>query len=359
MKQSFDDELNNSFGKLNQNLRMKSEHHEQLRKRILLESKTAIKKKPSNKKIWLSVAAAFLLLVGSSPLYSPTMASLAAKIFPLQIGVNNSSTTDSLHSKITQIVEQAGYELSSVGTTPNPYAIQLVLAKGEDSLLSMKEALVPEIEQVLYEQGIDQYQINITQFEGSEEQPKRHRKAGMLMDDVDVIISGAFLTYGYSELAQHATYGIKGGFFTNTLEIDMPDHVKEAEAIQQYVIESIAKEDLDIKDVKLRYYNAEHRSQDYRWGSIVTDIQAALAGKSMYNVTGISYKVKGGVTNIWINSALPEHPDKQIISDIETALRTYLASKEIKDTIRSDRYEIQLLSKDKTNLLQVSNVSGE
>ena len=110
MKQSFDDELNNSFDKLNHDLRMKPEYHEQLRERILLESKTTMKKKPSNKKICLSVAVALLLLLGSSPLYSPTMASLAAKILPLQIQVNNSSTVDSLHSKIMQILEQSGYE---------------------------------------------------------------------------------------------------------------------------------------------------------------------------------------------------------------------------------------------------------
>jgi len=359
MKQSFDDELNNSFDKLNQNLRMKPENHEQLRERIMLESKTAIKQKPSNKKIYLSVAVALLLLLGSSPLYSTTMASLAAKILPLQIQTGNSSAVESLQSKMMEILEKSGYEASSIGTSPNPYTIEIVLMKGEDSLVSMKKVLVPQLEQVLYEQGIDQYQLNITQFEGSEEQPERHRKTGMLMDDVEAIISGAFLTSGYSDLAQHATYGIKEGLFKNILEIDMPDHVKEGEEIQQYVIESIAKADLDIKDVKLRYYNAEHRSQDYRWGSIVTDIHAALAGKSIYNVTGISYKVKGGVTNVRIKTALPENPDKQIITEIETALHTYLASKEIKDRIQSDHYKIHLENKEKTNLLQVSNISGE
>lgn len=359
MKQSFDDELNNSFAKLNQNLRMKSEYHEQLRKHILLESKFAIKKKPSSKKIWLSVIVALLLLLESSPLYSTTMASLPAKILPLQIPVGNSSTVDSLHSKIMEILEQSGYEASSVGTRPNPYTIEIVLMKGEDSLVSMKKVLVPQLEQLLYDQGTDQYQLTITLFEGSEELPERHRKLGTLMDDVDAIISSAFLTYGYSDLAQHATYGITEGIFTNTLEIDMPDHVKEAEVIQQFVIDSIDNDNLGIKDVKLRYYNAEHRSQDNRWAYIVSDIQAALAGKSVYNVTGISYKVKGGVTNVWIKTALPENPDKQIITDIEAALYTYLASKEIKDTIQSDRYKIQLVNKDEINLLQVSNISGE
>lgn len=359
MKQSFDDELNNSFEKLKQNLHMKAEYHGKLRKSILLESKKTVEKKLSSKKIWLSVAATLLLLVGSSPLYSPTMASLAAKILPLQIPVGNSSTVDSLHSKIMEILEQSGYEASSVGTRPNPYTIEIVLMKGADSLVSMKKVLVPQLEQLLYDQGTDQYRLNITLFEGSEELPERHRKLGTLMDEVDVVISSAFLKYGYSDLAQHATYGIKEGFFSNVLEIDIPDHVKEAEAIQKFVIEAIDEDSLNIKEVKVHYYNAKHRSQDNRWAYIVSDIHAALAGKSIYNVTGISYKVKGGVTNVWIKTALPEYPDKQIISDIETALQTYLATKEIKETIQSDHYKIQLINEDETHLLQVSNIPGE
>jgi tripartite-type tricarboxylate transporter receptor subunit TctC len=69
--------------------------------------------------------------------------------------------------------------------------------------------------------------------------------------------------------------------------------------------------------------------------------------------------VKGGVTSVWIKTALPENPDKQIIIEIEAAIQTYLASKEIKDTIKSDHYMIQLVNKEKTNLLQVSNSTGE
>jgi hypothetical protein len=357
MKRSSDDELNESFEKLNHSIRLKPEFHEHLRNRILLESKTTVKK-TSTKKIWISVATAILLLVGSSPFYSPTMASLAAKILPLEIPVKE-SPSDSLHAKIIQFVEQAGYELSSVGTKPNPYTIEIVLMKGEDSLSSMKKVLEPDIEQFLHEQGIDQYKLNISQFEGSVELPEKYRKSSALMESVGPIISDAFLTYGYSDLAQHATFGISEKFLSNILEIDMPDHVKEAKEILNMVIESIAKDDLDIKDVQLRYYNAEHRSQDNRWGYIATNIYKALAGKSIYNATGISYKVKDGLSQVWIKTAFSERPDEQIISEIETALRTYLTSKEMQETIQSDRYTIQLLAKDKTVLLEVSTIAGE
>ena len=358
MKQSFDDELNVSFKKLNQSFRMKPEYHDQLRERILLESKT-VKKKSSNKKIWILVAATILVLLGSSPLYSPTMASLAAKIIPLEIRGSDTSNTNTLHSKISQIVEDSGYEVSSIGTTPNPFTIHIALQKGEASLTSMKEVLVPKMEKLLSDQGIDQYKLDITQVD-SEEKLNKHIKSSKLMDGVGVIISDAFTAFGYSDLALHATYGINEGWlFSNTLEIDMPDDVKKAEDIKNFVIKSIDKEGLDIKKVKLNYYNKKHRDQEDRWAYIVNDVYQALQGNSTYNVTGISYKVEKGVTYVWIKTAMSDSPDKQIISNIKRALHTYLASEEIKDKIQSDQYEIQLLSEDKNILLQVSSTLKE
>lgn len=354
MKQPFDDSLNESFKKLNQSIRIKPEYNDKLRKRILFTSMTDGRRKRVNKKSWILVAVAILLLLGSSPFYSTTMASLASKIIPLKIQGGNSSNIDALHTDIVQIVEQAGYNLSSVGTTPNPFTIHIVLLKEEDSLASMKKVLEPKIEKLVYEQGIDQYKLKITEVE---EKQERYRKSDTLMDDVGVIISEAFEKYGYSDLAQHATYGITKGFFSNTLGIDMPDHVKEAEEIQKFVVESIDKEDLDIKSVELRYYNAEHRSQDNRWAYIVSNIYEPLAGKSIYSVTGISYKVKDGVTHVSIKMELSDQPDEQVLSEIENAIREYLGSEEIKESIQNDKYEIQLLNKEKESLLQITSSS--
>ncbi|MCI1590735.1 hypothetical protein [Heyndrickxia oleronia] len=359
MKQSFDDELNVSFKKFNQSFRMKPEYHAQLRERILFESKT-VKKKSSNKKIWILAAATVLVLLGSSPLYSSTMASLAAKIIPLEIRGSDTSNANPLHSKISQIIEDSGYGISSIGTTPNPFTIHIALQKGEASLPSMKEVLVPKMEKLLSDQGIDQYKLDITQVDDSEKKLNKHIKSSKLMDEVGVIISDEFTAYGYSDLAPHATYGINEGWiFSNTLEIDMPDDVKKAEDIKNFVIKSIDKEGLDIKKVKLNYYNKKHRDQEDRWAYIVNDVYQALQGNSTYNVTGISYKVEKGVTYVWIKTAMSDGPDKQIISDIKTALHTYLASEEIKGKIQRDQYEIQLLSEDKNILLQVSSTSKE
>lgn len=358
MKQPFDDSLNESFKKLNQRIRIKPEYNDKLRKLILSKSMTDGKRKRPNKKSWLLVAVAILLLFGSSPFYSTTMASLASKIIPLKIQGSNSFKNDVLHTGIVQIVEQSGYNVSSVGTTPNPFTVHIVLLKGEDSLSVMKKVIEPEIEKLLSEQGIDQYKLNITaKVEESEEMPEEYHKLSSLMDDVGVIISKAFEMYGYSDLAQHATFGIKEESFSNTLEIEMPDHVKEAEKIQKFVVDSIDKEDLDIKSVELRYYNAEHRSQDNRWGHIVSDIYGSLAGKSIYSVTGISYKVKDGVTHVSIKTGLSDQPNELVLSEIENAIREFLESEEIKDSIQNDKYEIQLLNKDKESLLQISSSS--
>lgn len=353
MKQLFDNNLDESLKKLNKGIQMKPEYRKNLKERILKQ--TNIKQKKSNKKILALVAvASILLLLGSSPLYSTTMASLAAKIIPLEIKHSQLSDTDALHSKISKVVEQSGYEVSSIGTTPNPFTVHIVLLKNDDSLSSIKKVLEPKIEKLLYKQGIDQYSLDITQVKKSLE---ANIKTDSLMDKAGAIISEGYKMYGYSDLAEHGTYGITKGLFGNTLEIDMPDHVKEAKEIKKFVNDSIDKYNLNIKKVTLHYYNAKHLEQENRWAYIVNDIHEALAGKSIYNVTGISYKVKDGVTYIWIKTALSDQPNKQVISEIDEALRKYLESEKVKKSIQNDQYEIELLDKEKNSLLKVSSSS--
>ncbi|WP_075619458.1 hypothetical protein [Paenisporosarcina indica] len=353
MNRRLDDDLQESLKNLDQKIRMKAEYQDQLRKRVLGEIQRPVTKTSSNRKIWISAAVVLLLFLGSSPFYSTTMASLVAKIIPLEIKVNDAT----IHESIMAVIEREGYEASFVGTIPNPYTIEISLMEAEDNLSTMKEVLEPKIENLLYEKGIDSYKLKITQFEGSVETPEKYIESNERMESVGTIIRDAFSHFGYTELAQAVTFGISEEFLSKTLELDMPDHIEEAEDILSFVKDGIKTEDLDIKHVELRYYNEKHRQQDNRWSYIASDIHESMAGKSTYNITGISYKVKGGVANVSIKTVLPENTEEQIISEIETALRKFLSSEEVREMIQNDQYSIVLLSKSKTELLQISNVA--
>lgn len=353
-----DKELKGLLKNLDSQLRMKPVHHKQLRDRILIESELEYEhkrnRKPRRTRTWLAVAAALLLLIGTSPFYSPAMASFVEKIIPLEITSANSNGTDRLHEKILQIAEDNGYSVSSVSTTPEPFTVHLAFTEGEASLSEMEQAVEPAIQQLLYEQGVDQYQLKVTVVEEAEYQPS---EASLLMDKVGPVLSEIYLDYGYPDLAEHATYGIKDGLFSNTLEVDMPDYVNEAKEIKQLLIETIEKEEWDIQKVELRSYNAAHRGQEDRWAMISSEIHQALAGKAIYSTTGVSFKVKDGLTQVKLKTALPEQPEPQLLTEVENAIQTYLETKEIKSIIQKDQYRIQLLSEDKTVLLEVTNVS--
>jgi len=351
MNQRLDDDMEESLKELNRNIRLKPEYETQLRDRVL--KKQPHLKTSSNKKIWLSVAAVLLLFLGSSPFYSTTMASLVEKFIPLEIKTDDASNN---YESLLAIIKDAGYEVSSIGSKPNPYQIEISLMEGEESLSAMKEVLVPKIKIHLNEQGIDDYQLNITLAEQIEVLPQGHRELNETMERAGSIISEAYTRFGYTDLAKSMTFGISGEASSRILEIDLPDHIKESEEIVSSIKSAIKEENLDIKKVEIRYYNEKHRNQDNRWGSIVGDVYQSLAGKSTYKVNGISYKVKDGVTNVWIKSTLPENMDTQVISNIEIALREYLSSEELSSKIQNDQYEIELLSKSKKVLLQVSNV---
>lgn len=357
-----DDELKKMLRNLDGQLRLKPLHHEQLRDRILIESKMTGKMKrerkpqPRRMRIGLAVVAALLLLVGTSPFYSPAVASLVVRILPLEITPSESASANPLHTKIMQIAEDSGYTVSSVGTTPDPFTIHLAFTKGDASLSTMEQAVEPAIKQFLYEQGIDQYQLDVSLAE----EPEYHSfdKLNRLMDKIDPIIRDAFIKYGYPDLADQAPYSLKSGLFSYTVELDMPDHVEEAEKIKEFVAEAIESEDLDISKVEMRYYTTEHRSQDNRWAMILSDIYDAMAGKAAYSTTGLSYKVEDEVTQAKIKTALTEQPDPQLLADIESAILAYLDTKEIKDSIQNDEYRIQLLSEEENVLLEVTNTKN-
>lgn len=353
-----DKEIKGLLKNLDGQLRMKPGHHEKLRNRILIEIEANQehhrKRKPRRNRTWLAVAVVLLLLIGTSPFYSTAMASFVERIIPLEITPSDSSEKDSLHEEILQIAMDNGYSVSSVSTTPEPFTIHLAFTEGEASLMEMEQIVTPPIRNFLYEQGIDQYQLDVTVVEESEYQPS---KTSLLMDKVEVVLSEIYLSYGYTDLAAHATYGIKGGLFSNTLEVDMPDHVEEAEEIKQLLIDTIEKEQWDIQKVELRSYNAAHRGQEDRWALISSEIHEALAGKAIYRTTGVSYKVKEGMTQVKIKTALSEKPEPQLLTEVEAAIQTYLGTDEINSIIEEDQYRIQLLSEKKTVLLEVTNAS--
>jgi len=357
MKPSFDEELAKKLKDFNDEFCIKDNNKQALKHRIIGASKQSKQHSFTHKKGWIVAITMLTLLILTSPMYSSSMAALASKILPLGI---NSSFSDSkeypdLHEELSKVITEAGYVIGFIGTTYNPYTIEVGLSISKDDFSAAKDTVTPQIDELLFNSGINEYNLKITQDTASDEIPKRHKESLSVMDNAGVIINNVFLAYGYDDLAEHATYGIDNGLFSNTLTIDMPDDIKDAKEIIQEISQTVEEQDLDIKKVEVEYYNAQHRAQDNRWAPIASDIHDALAGKSQYKVTGVSYQVKDGLSKVHLKSKWTEMPSAELVTEIEQAINTYLARADVDEQIGNDAYSIQILMGNKEPILTITS----
>ena len=346
--------LDEPFRELEEELRITDKSKDQLRSKIL---QNAHKNKKRNLKHygWIAVAICMLFII-TSPFYSPTMASMAGKILPISITPNFSDGQHNpdLTSQLFELVEKEGYTVNSVGITPSPYTIEISLILKDSTLKQATDDLEPKITNYLYENGYDEYELKVS--EATEVPPDDQRdEASSLYDNVREIVMEVFASYGYDEEADYELVGLKTSWFSNIVTIDMPDHIQESTEIIAEIEKEIESQNLDVKDIEVNTFNFEHHRQDNRWAYIASDIYDAMAGKSTYQLAGVSYKVKEGHSYVSIKTDLDKPPSEEIIQEIKLAIQEYLALPETKEQIQNDNYTIQFLLKNEKSFVKITN----
>ncbi|MCM3720992.1 DUF4030 domain-containing protein [Solibacillus isronensis] len=331
------------FSELEEELKITEKSKNQLKYKIL---QNINKRKKHNRKryFWIVVAVCMLFIV-TSPFYSPTMARVAERILPISItpSYSNGQYNPDLTSQLAELVEREGYSFNSVGIKPSPYTIEISLILKDSTLKQATENLEPKVTNFLYENGYDQYELIIS--EGTEAQIPPKSEEDDTYDKVREIVKEVFSAYGYAKEADYELAGLQETWFSNIVLIDMPDHVDESNEIVKDIEKEIEAQDLNIKDIKVSTFNLKHRQQDNRWGYISSDIYNAMAGKSTYQVTGLSYKVRKGHSYVSIKTDFEQPPSEGIIEKIELAVQDYLALTDTKEVIQGDKYTIQFLLK--------------
>ncbi|MER2049347.1 MAG: DUF4030 domain-containing protein [Solibacillus sp.] len=331
------------FSELEEELKITEKSKNQLKYKIL---QNINKREKHNRKryFWIVVAVCMLFIV-TSPFYSPTMARVAERILPISItpSYSNGQYNPDLTSQLAELVEREGYSFNSVGIKPSPYTIEISLILKDSTLKQATENLEPKVTNFLYENGYDQYELIIS--EGTEAQIPPKTEEDDTYEKVREIVKEVFSAYGYAKEADYELAGLQETWFSNIVLIDMPDHVDESNEIVKDIEKEIEAQDLNIKDIKVRTFNLKHRQQDNRWGYISSDIYNAMAGKSTYQVTGLSYKVRKGHSYVSIKTDFEQPPSEGIIEKIELAVQDYLALTDTKEVIQGDKYTIQFLLK--------------
>lgn len=345
--------LDEQFRELEEQLKITDKSKDQLRSKIL---QSTYKNKKRHLKYYGWIAVACMLFIITSPFYSTTMASIVAKVLPISITPNFSDGQDNfdLTSLLFELIEKEGYTVNSVGITSFPYTIEISLILKGSTLKQATNDLEPKITNYLYEIGYDKYELKFSEATEALRDKQGNEKTS-LYDKVREIVKEIFISYGYIEEAEYELAGLKQSWFSNIVTIDMPDHIQESAEIIAEIEKEIKSQNLNVKDIEVNTFNFEHLQQDDRWAYITSDIYDAMAGKSTYQVTGVSYKVKQGHSYVSIKTDLDKPPSEEIIQEIKLAIKDYLALPETKKQIQNDNYTIQLLLKNKESFVKITN----
>lgn len=347
---NFSDE---QFKELEEQLKVTDKSKDQLRSKVL---HNAHKSNKRNLKHYGWVAVACMLFIITSPFYSSTMANIAGKILPISItpSFSDGQHNPDLTSQLFELVEKEGYTVNFVGITPSPYTIEVSLILKDSTLKQATDDLEPKLTNYLFENGYDKYDLKVSK---ATEAPQEYRgdETSGLYDKVREIVKEVFASYGYAEEADYELAGLKQSWFSNRVTIDMPDHIQESTEIIADIEKEIQSQNLDVKDIEVNTFNFEHRRQDNRWAYISSDIYDAMAGKSTYQLTGLSYKVRKGHSYVSIKTDLDNPPSEEIIQEIKLAIQGYLALPETQEQIKNDNYTIQLLLKNEKSFVKITN----
>ena len=151
-----------NFKDLDRELKIKDHAFKRLKYSILAQDS---QKKRSKKPFVMVLATACMLLFVTSPLYSPVMAKLAAKIVPIEIYPSFTSNREDtgLPTKLMEYLTTQGYDVNSIGVlTTNVIEISLI----SEQLFSkqVEEQLTANVNTFLADNGYDLYDV---QFQNS------------------------------------------------------------------------------------------------------------------------------------------------------------------------------------------------
>ncbi|WP_394186194.1 hypothetical protein [Metabacillus halosaccharovorans] len=348
--------LDEQFKELEEELKLTDKAKEQLKSKIMQNSHKN-KKRKLKYYGWVTAVTCILLII-TSPLYSSKMASMASKILPISILPNysNGQENPDLTSQLFELVEKEGFIVNSVGITPSPYTIEISLFLKDSTLKQAVEDLEPKVKSYLYKNGYDKYELKISEAAEAEALQEGQEDVSLIVyEKVREIVKEVFISYGYAKEADYELAGLEATSSSNVVTIDMPDHIQESTEIVKEIEKKVESKNLDVEDIEVNTFNFSHRQQDDRWAYIASDIYDAMAGKSTYQLTGVSYKVKDGHSYVSIKTDFEKQPSKEIIQEIKLAIQEYLALPETKEQILNDNYSIQFLLKNKKSFVKITN----
>ncbi|MFP3888539.1 DUF4030 domain-containing protein [Priestia filamentosa] len=288
---------------------------------------------------------AFLIFIGlliSSAFVSPAMAQIVSKIPYLNALFEAKPLTD----EITEALDEKGYKWDGVGVENYLKQVSVMIVGSDEYYNEVKSPVKKVIQDILDSRGYDAYKVKVTQSIPYEEPTSEEKKQLEEYNKIYDVVLEVLKRYGYDSLG--AVNNIQPG----SISFELPNTEKRTEEIKKQVANALKQKQLGDFSIKVHTYNPQKREREARWSKIVDTISNGLISKKEYKVEMVGYSNKPTAFTISIETSVSstDSDAKDTVDKIEKTVQDFLHSKETKQTIGDDAYQIIIYSKDKKKL---------
>lgn len=302
--------------------------------------------------IALTSAAAIALVIGAGA-YSPALAEIFFKIPGLSS--QNEDSKFNVYDEVTAALKKEGVPVAFVANGDKSRGVYVFL-EGDQAVVKKWSNQVKEItEEVLKSrQKYETYfyaSVDVTPFEKpTPETIARDKELALEFQAIDGVMS---------KIVDRSAFQVKQEYKPRkvTVEMEYPLEVEDqkvAEAKKTAEME-LAKVVKAPYEVKVHRYDKANREMDFRWGTtVVSAVGEELQSYKKYKTAGVSYKVADRKAILYLTLSLKstDGEAKEHAEALKAAVEEFIQTKEVKDIIKDDPYQIIILGSDKKEILK-------
>ncbi|RDU36649.1 hypothetical protein DRW41_11355 [Neobacillus piezotolerans] len=291
----------------------------------------------------LSYASAFCvvvigLFIGSA-FFSPAMAEVAS-IIPFLSKIFEQKPISEM---VRDSLMDKGYKVSGVGYSVHGKIFHVTVDGPEDYYNQVNGEIKKITEEVIASSGYDDFKVEVGQERRIEHKDDpRNRDVELVLDVVNEIVP-KLQQQGYKIHTYGSGYPGPDAKMIS-VHLDIEDTEKRSDDIERAILEGIQKLDIK-KEVTVKFYkfNVLKREIENKWASkVLPVIGEGLLGKKEYKTKGFGYSYKKGIMNIYISTKIEKSDSEapELASKIETEIREFLQSEDLKDIVADTPYKI-------------------
>jgi DNA-binding cell septation regulator SpoVG len=298
----------------------------------------------------------FALLIGSAYL-SPSIAKVVAKVPYFSLFIKQEEYKHALYDVIIDAIaiNEKGYELRSLDASVPKREITLSIAGSKENINSIKDNVIKNINAALVDQNFGEYDIEVKRYK----EMKGKGDAEELSPKIKQYIKDS------KELEAKIIKQLKKHNYTLAFSVQV-----RINDIEKYIFVAVPKTEKRISELKdllhstssdfgkfrldIRTIDMAARKQEIRWGknNIVSILVSGLMANKDFKVTGFSYSFHPLPLQIKIETSLnaSDPHTKEVVNEIEKAIKYFIQHHEKTKEVRNDPYEITIYGKDKKKI---------